>query len=91
LRIVHGRQRRDVYLTCPPGSIGHSVALTANSGLGKSVSPFDDEDTLKMKYNGMKFRLDSRSGAVVIDDGTQYARGPDEASIALLGTNSPSS
>jgi hypothetical protein len=89
LRIAHGRQRRNVYLTCPPGSIGHSVALTAHSGLDKLVTPFDDEDTLKRKFAGMKFRLDSRTGSVVVDDSARYATGPDEASMSLLAQGSP--
>ncbi|KAG6902393.1 hypothetical protein C0995_000598 [Termitomyces sp. Mi166 len=87
LQILHQRERRKVLLTAPPGSIGAVVALTARSGFGELLLPYDDEATLHRKLGGLVFRLDRRTGAIVVDDDAIYDNnlGSDDAMLSLLG------
>jgi hypothetical protein len=65
---VHKRIRRMVHLTSPPGSIAGTVALTARSGFGELLVPYDTPATMKRKLEGLHFRLDPRTGAIVADE-----------------------
>lgn len=49
--------------------------------------PYDDELTLEKKLDGIRFRLDRRTGAIVADDyETERAgMGRDDALLSLLG------
>ncbi len=73
-------------LAAPPGSIASITALTARSGFGELLLPYDDEATLEKKLDGIKFRLDKRTGAIVADEVSSVpGMGRDEAMVALLG------
>ncbi|KAG6915973.1 hypothetical protein DXG01_009062 [Tephrocybe rancida] len=88
IQVLHQPQRRKVLLTAPPGTIAAAVSLTARSGFGELLLPYDDEDALERKLSGLSFRLDRRTGAIVADDvrTERYGRmGPDDATISLLG------
>ncbi|KAG6844990.1 hypothetical protein H0H87_001933 [Tephrocybe sp. NHM501043] len=87
VQILHQRERRKVLLTAPPGSIAAAMSLTAHSGFGQLLLPYDDMDTLERKLSGLTFRLDRRSGAIVADEqGTERVHmGPDDAMLSLLG------
>ncbi|KAH0580508.1 hypothetical protein H2248_002002 [Termitomyces sp. 'cryptogamus'] len=86
LQVLHQRERRKVPLTTPPGSIGAVVSLTARSGFGELLLPYDDEAALHRKLRGLTFRLDRRTGAIVADDVEIYDHilGADDATISLL-------
>jgi len=67
---LHLRMRRHakLHLTSQPGSIATSVALTAHSGFGTLLLPYDDTETMRQKLKGMRFSLDARTGAIVADE-----------------------
>jgi hypothetical protein len=87
LQFLHRRDRRKLLLAAPPGSIAAVVSMTSRSGFGDLILPYDDEKTLEQKLNGLHFRLDRRTGAIVADD--EYTErefmGPDDAMLSLLG------
>ena len=65
---MHFRQRRDVYLAHVPGSLASTVALTAHSGFGELLLPYDNQEALARALQPLRFRLDRRTGAIVVDD-----------------------
>ena len=73
LHWLHVRQRRDIYLTHMPGSIGSAVALTSHSGFGQLLMPYDDRAAYSRALAPLSFRLDRRTGAIVVDDSTTLA------------------
>jgi len=87
IQIIHQRERRKLLLQAPPGSIAAVTALTAHSGFGKLLLPYDDVQTLERKLKGLTFRLDRRTGAIVADDERteRLDMGPDDAMLSLLG------
>ncbi|CAK5263340.1 unnamed protein product [Mycena citricolor] len=91
LQLIHRRQRRNLFLASPPGSIATAVALTNRSGWGELLLPYDSPEVIEKKLHGLRFRLDKRTGAIVADDyGTSFdddaaPRGPDDAMMSLLG------
>jgi hypothetical protein len=68
LHSLHYRKRRNVYLPHPPGSIGSAVALTSRSGFGELLMPYDNEAAMSRALAPLRFCLDSRTGAIVVDD-----------------------
>ncbi|KAJ7736765.1 hypothetical protein DFH07DRAFT_842753 [Mycena maculata] len=92
LQLINRRQRRNLFLAAPPGTLAAAAALTAHSGFGDLLLPYDDMATLEKKLDGLRFRLDKRTGAVLADDyeptgeDTSF-RGPDDAMMSLLGHN----
>jgi hypothetical protein len=70
LHYLHFRQRRDIHLTHPPGTIASNLALTAHSGFGELLLPYDDQATLTHALEPFRFCLDRRTGAIVVDDST---------------------
>jgi hypothetical protein len=68
LHLWHVRQRRNVYLTQLPGSIGSAVALTSHSGFGQLLMPYDDRVACSRALAPFRFGLDRRTGAIVVDD-----------------------
>jgi hypothetical protein len=75
-------------LTSPPGTIASIVALTAHSGFGELLLPYDDTATMRRKLAGLRFRLDQRTGAIVAEEANEgeYVRmGPDDTKMSLLG------
>ncbi|TFK38446.1 hypothetical protein BDQ12DRAFT_605866 [Crucibulum laeve] len=87
LHIINRRQREKLLLAAPPGSIASIVALTARSGFGDLLLPYDNALTLEKKLDGLKFRLDRRTGAILAeDDGPEgVVVGRDDAMLSLLG------
>ncbi|KAJ7074670.1 hypothetical protein C8F01DRAFT_1101419 [Mycena amicta] len=89
LHLISRRQRRNLYLTAPPGTIAATVALTARSGFGELLLPYDDITTLEKKLDRLRFHLDKRTGAILAEDydeGDDRAfHGPDDAMMSLLG------
>lgn len=67
LHLAHRRARSTLRLTHSPGSLASSAALTARSGFGELLAPYDTNDTLKDKLAHLRFRLDPRTGAVIAD------------------------
>ena len=89
LHILNRRQRKKLILATPPGSIASIVALTSRSGFGELLLPYDNELALEKKLDGIRFRLDSRTGAIVADDYETERMGMDrdDAMLSLLGKN----
>ncbi|KAJ7186789.1 hypothetical protein C8R46DRAFT_1058039 [Mycena filopes] len=90
LHLINRRQRRNLFLAAPPGSIAAAVALTSRSGFGELLLPYDSIETIEKKLEGLRFRLDKRTGAILADDyeptGDDVSfRGPDDAMMSLLG------
>ncbi|KAJ3505074.1 hypothetical protein NLJ89_g7605 [Agrocybe chaxingu] len=89
IQVILRNKRKKLLLAAPPGSIAAVVALTARSGFGELLLPYDDELTLERKLDGLRFRLDRRTGAILAeeDDGAAYgvALGRDDAMLSLLG------
>jgi hypothetical protein len=52
---------------------------------------YDDLATIEKKLDGLRFRLDKRTGAILADEyeptGDTSFRGPDDAMMSLLGHN----
>jgi hypothetical protein len=63
--------------------------LTARSGFGDLLLPYDNTKELDKKLQGIKFRLDKRTGAIVADEVGEGVAvidlGRNEAFRALLG------
>jgi hypothetical protein len=70
LHSLHWRKRRNVYLPHPPGSIGSAVALTSHSGFGELLMPYDNAAAMSRALAPLRFCLDRRTGAIVVDDST---------------------
>lgn len=68
LHYLHFKQRRDVYLAHPSGTIASSIALTAHSGFGELLLPYDDQAALAHALEPFRFCLDRRTGAIIVDD-----------------------
>ena len=68
LHIIHRRARKRLLIATPPGSIASVVALTSRSGFGELLLPYDDKPTLEKKLDGLRFRLDQRTGAILAED-----------------------
>lgn len=84
----HRRQRQTLKLAAPPGSLASAIALTSRSGFGELLYPYDDEATLEKKLEGLRFRLDQRTGAILAEDFDSEApdgMGRDDAMLSLLG------
>ena len=99
LHYMHFRERRDIHLTHPPGSIGSALALTAHSGFGELLLPYDNVEEFSRALAPLRFCLDRRTGAIVVDDNSiMYAekvRAPlvrpirDETVMTLIGKDEP--
>lgn len=68
LHYMHFKQRRDIYLAHPPGSIASSMSLTAHSGFGDLLFPYDNQAALARALEPFRFCLDRRTGAIIVDD-----------------------
>jgi hypothetical protein len=68
LHYMHFKLRRQIYLAHEPGTIASSVALTAHSGFGELLLPYDDDAALAHALKPLRFCLDRRTGAIVVDD-----------------------
>ncbi|KAJ7588733.1 hypothetical protein C8J56DRAFT_1077970 [Mycena floridula] len=93
LHLVNRRQRRRILLINPPGTIASAVALTAHSGFGQRLLPYDNADTMLKKLRNFRFHLDRRTGAIVateydedLESGGQKSL--DDPTQALLGGHS---
>ena len=71
------------------------MALTSHSGFGELLLPYDDIATFSRALAPLRFALDRRTGAIVVDDSrvafagdpsTQLAR--DETMMTLIGKDS---
>ncbi|THU95687.1 hypothetical protein K435DRAFT_778878 [Dendrothele bispora CBS 962.96] len=71
VQVFHRRQRRRLYLTNPPGTIASIIAMTSHSGVGQLLMPYDKERELEKKLKDLRFGMDKRTGAIVVDG---YAR-----------------
>ena len=92
LHFLHYRERRHIYLAHPPGCIGSAVALTSHSGFGELLLPYDNIATFSRALAPLRFALDRRTGAIVVDDSAvSYVGEPsklearDETMMTLIG------
>ncbi|VDB84599.1 unnamed protein product [Peniophora sp. CBMAI 1063] len=67
VHLYHHRARRNVYLPHHPGDIASAVAMTAHSGFGELLYPYDNDSTIAGKLDGLRFRLDRRTSAIVVE------------------------
>lgn len=66
--IIHARDRRNVYLTHPPGSIAASTALAYHAGFGELLLPYDDDETMARKLRSLRLGFEPRTGAIYAED-----------------------
>jgi hypothetical protein len=92
LHFWHFRERRNIYLAHAPGSIGSAVALTSHSGFGELLMPYDNTATFSRALAPLRFGLDRRTGAIVVDDSAIAYAGEsstlaarDETMMTLIG------
>ncbi|KAJ7034666.1 hypothetical protein C8F04DRAFT_1182944 [Mycena alexandri] len=93
LQIINRRQRRNLFLAATAWVNRGCSRLTSRSGFGDLLLPYDDITTIEKKLDGLRFRLDKRTGAILADDYEPTAddsfRGPDDAMMSLLGHREP--
>jgi hypothetical protein len=65
--------------------LASTVALTARSGFGELLVPYETDETLKEKLDPLRFRLDDRTGAVLADTDDAYAPGKRGSRAVLPG------
>ncbi|KAF7361328.1 hypothetical protein MSAN_01165400 [Mycena sanguinolenta] len=93
LQLINRRQRRNVFLAAPPGSVAAALALTSRSGFGDLLLPCVFLTTALLRLRRNWTGCDSGSISVQArllqtitsrwgDDST---RGPDDAMMSLLG------
>jgi hypothetical protein len=92
LHFMHFRKRRDIDIPHPPGSIASAVALTSHSGFGDLLAPYDNEAAFSRALAPLRFCLDRRTGAIVVDDSAAAYGGDlpahavrDETMMTLIG------
>jgi len=92
LHFMHFRQRRGFSLTHPPGSIASSMALASHSGFGELLLPYENEADFSRALASLRFCLDKRTGAIVVDDSAIAYGGEapmhaiaDETMMTLIG------
>lgn len=92
IHFLHYRERRSIYLAHPPGCIGSAVALTSHSGFGDLLLPYDDISTFSRALAPLRFALDRRTGAIVVDDSvvsfvedSSKLEARDETMMTLMG------
>ncbi|KAH8826757.1 hypothetical protein DL96DRAFT_1604192, partial [Flagelloscypha sp. PMI_526] len=68
VHLTFRRYRNQLHLYAPPGTIAHTVALTAHSGFGQLLVPYDTPEQMLERLKGLKFTLDKRTGAIVADE-----------------------
>ncbi|KZV65640.1 hypothetical protein PENSPDRAFT_703321 [Peniophora sp. CONT] len=76
VHLYHHRARRNVYLPHHPGDIASAVAMTAHSGFGELLYPYDNDSTIAGKLDGLRFRLDRRTSAIVVDSDSRDPENP---------------
>ena len=96
LHYLHFKRRRDIYLAHPPGSIASAMALTAHSGFGEVLLPYDNKEAFSRALAPLRFCLDRRTGAIVVDDSTVAYAGDlpaqavrDETMMTLISKDRP--
>jgi hypothetical protein len=82
VHFMHFRQRRDISLAHPPGSIASAMALTSHSGFGELLMPYDNSPAFSRALASLRFCLDKRTGAIVVDD-SAIAYGGDAPAHAI--------
>jgi len=85
IQVVGRRRRKRLLLTAPIGNIASTIALTSRSGFGELLLPYDDELTMEKKLDGLRFRLDKRTGAILADEVETEKRVDDATSSLLSG------
>jgi hypothetical protein len=66
-----------------PGTIGSAVALTSHSGFGQLLMPYDDGAACSRALAPLRFCLDRRTGAIVVDDSATPAHTGSEEMSSL--------
>ena len=89
LHSIHHRQRRNIRLAHSPGTICSAVALSWHSGFGELLMPYDNEAQFSRKLAPLRFSLDPRTGAIVVDDSAIAEAGELAAKMALVDETTP--
>ena len=84
LQLIHRPHRRKLFLATPPGTIAAVVSLTARSGFGELLLPYDNEETIRRKLSGLHFKLDRSTGAILADNDEMH--GSQAAVLPLSAT-----
>jgi hypothetical protein len=66
--VLHWRTRRRLHVTAQPGVIGTAVAMTAHSGFGTRLLPYDTTEEIERKLHGLRFHIDRRTGGIVAEE-----------------------
>ena len=84
IHLMHRRERRNVYLTHPPGSVAASTALAYHSGFGELLLPYDNDETMAHKLRSLRFGFDKRTGAIYADDLEEDAMSDESVTVERL-------
>jgi hypothetical protein len=95
IHFVHRSLRREIILAVQIGTIAGVVSLTARSGFGELLFPYDTIEMMDKKLEGLRFTLDRRTGAILADEvqqggfddrsgGDGRGDGEDEMMMSLL-------
>ncbi|KAF8187534.1 hypothetical protein K438DRAFT_1764701 [Mycena galopus ATCC 62051] len=76
LHLANRQQRRSLFLAAPPGTIAAVVSLTSHSGFGDLLLPYDDLAMMEKKLDGLRFQLDKRTGAILVDNYEPKGKSP---------------
>ena len=68
IHFVHRSRRQQILLAVQIGTIAGAVSLTARSGFGDLLLPYDTIELMDKKLEGLRFTLDRRTGAIIADD-----------------------
>ncbi|TFK63948.1 hypothetical protein BDN72DRAFT_802770 [Pluteus cervinus] len=83
IHILNRKQRRNLSMASPPGTIATIISLTSRSGFGELLLPYDNEKVIERKLSGLRFRLDRRTGAILADEDPS-TEGYENATTSLL-------
>lgn len=65
--IFHARDRSNLFLAGPVGSIASTVSLTSRARFGEELAATDTEADLARKVKGLRFGIDEETRQIVVD------------------------
>jgi hypothetical protein len=68
IHFVHRSLRQEITLAVQIGTVAGAVSLTARSGFGELLLPYDTIEMMDKKLEGLRFTLDRRTGAIIADE-----------------------
>ena len=67
LQYVHRKDRNQLFLAGPPGSIASDVSMTSSAKFGLLLNAGDTEEDLERKLHGMRFGIEHSTGQIIVE------------------------